>query len=139
MPRYYLHIVEDVKIEDPEGVDLEAAREQAPEAARELVCEAVRKGFLNLDHRVEIADECGNVQAVLDFRDAFRVAPDRALSRSLRDDHAAAFAANRAMRVTRPEATPSTWLHNAQPAACAPPPNGDQRLRLQRGAPVARA
>ena len=53
--------------------DLGAAREQALESARELVCEAVHKGYLNLDHRIEIEDDQGERLLVLTFRDAFTV------------------------------------------------------------------
>jgi hypothetical protein len=60
---------------DDEGLDLpdlDAAREQALESARELVCDAVHKGYLNLDHRIEIEDEKGG-RVTLTFRDAFTV------------------------------------------------------------------
>jgi hypothetical protein len=76
MPRFYFHVFNDVVTTDDEGLDLpdlDAAREQALESARELVCDAVHKGHLNLDHRIEIEDEKGDRLLVLTFRDAFTV------------------------------------------------------------------
>jgi hypothetical protein len=76
MPRYYFHVFNDAVAMDDEGVDLpdlDAAREQALESARELVCDAVHKGHLNLEHRIEIEDEKGERVLTLTFRDAFTV------------------------------------------------------------------
>jgi hypothetical protein len=61
---------------DEEGLelpDLEAAREIALDAARDLVCESVHEGHLNLDHRVEVEDEKGEKLIVLTFREAFTI------------------------------------------------------------------
>lgn len=76
MPRYFFHIRNSEHVDDAEGrelPDLEAAREHALEGARDLVCEDIRKGWLNLDHYVEVADEAGVVLLRLTFRDAFRI------------------------------------------------------------------
>jgi hypothetical protein len=53
--------------------DLALARDYAVNAARDLVCEDVHKGHLNLDHRIDIADETGAVVMTVAFRDAFMV------------------------------------------------------------------
>jgi hypothetical protein len=56
MPHYYFNIYNDETTLDEEGrelPDLAAARELALDSARDLVCESVHKGHLNLDHRME--------------------------------------------------------------------------------------
>jgi hypothetical protein len=61
---------------DEEGLDLpdlEAAREMALDSARELVCESVHQGHLNLDHRLEVVDDDGETLIVLTFREAFTI------------------------------------------------------------------
>ena len=76
MPRYFFHVYNDIVATDEEGMelpDLAAAREQALEAARELVCESVHKGQLNLDHRIEVEDAQGNMVLCVSYRDAFTV------------------------------------------------------------------
>ena len=74
MPRYYFHVFNDVVAIDEEGIelpDLDAAREQAMDSARELVCESIHKGHLNLDHRIEVEDEQRNKVLSISYRDAF--------------------------------------------------------------------
>ena len=51
--------------------DLDAARAYAIESARALVCESVSHGHLNLDHRIEIADESDARRMTVTFREAF--------------------------------------------------------------------
>ena len=50
---------------------IEAARARAIKAARALVCESVNKGHLNLDHRIEVADENDARVMTVTFREAF--------------------------------------------------------------------
>jgi hypothetical protein len=74
MPRFYFHVFNDVTATDEEGIELPdagAAREQALESARELVCESIHKGELNLDHRIEVTDEAGGKVLTISYRDAF--------------------------------------------------------------------
>jgi hypothetical protein len=76
MPLFYFHVFNDVVNMDEEGQELpslDAAREHALEIARELVCEEVHQGYLNLEHRIEIDDEKGERLLALTFRDAFTV------------------------------------------------------------------
>lgn len=76
MPRYYFHLCNDVIAEDEEGVELpglEAAREHAIEEARVMVCESIKKGHLNLEHRIAVTDEAGADVLSVSFRDAFTV------------------------------------------------------------------
>jgi len=80
MPRYFFHVFNDVVAIDEEGIelpDLDAAREQALDSARELVCESIHKGHLNLDHRIEVEDDAGNKLLILSYRDAFTVRGER--------------------------------------------------------------
>lgn len=75
MPRFYFHIFNDEDTVDDEGLELPdsaAAREAALEEARVLVCESIRRGHLNLEHRIEVEDERGN-RTVMSFRDAFTI------------------------------------------------------------------
>jgi hypothetical protein len=75
MPRFYFHVFDDEETFDEEGSELpdaDAACEYAKENARALVCESVKKGHLNLDHRIEIEDETGR-RTTLTFRDAFTI------------------------------------------------------------------
>ena len=74
MPRFYFHVFNDETTIDEEGqelADLEAARAVAVEAARGLVCESVKHGHLNLDHRIEITDEANARVMTVTFREAF--------------------------------------------------------------------
>jgi hypothetical protein len=74
MPLFYFHLFNDVVVIDDEGVELPdaaAAREQAMESARELVCESIHKGWLNLDHRIEVEDAAHNRLMTVSYRDAF--------------------------------------------------------------------
>jgi hypothetical protein len=80
VPQYYFHLQNDEWIEDNEGrdlADLEAAREQALEEARAMVCASVSQGHLNLDHFIEVADETGETLFRLTFREAFQLAGER--------------------------------------------------------------
>ena len=76
MPRFFFHLYNDILSEDQEGVelpDIEAARERAIEEARAMVCESVKKGHLNLDHRIGVTDETGADVLSITFREAFEV------------------------------------------------------------------
>jgi hypothetical protein len=76
VPRYFFHLYNDLVAKDEEGTelpDLAAAREQAAEHAREMVCASVREGHLNLDHRIEVTDEAGKLLLTVTFRDAFTI------------------------------------------------------------------
>jgi uncharacterized protein DUF6894 len=76
MARYFFNIFNDATLIDDEGLelaDLAAARAMALETARELVCESVHQGHLNLDHRIEIHDGGTEPVLVVTFRDAFTI------------------------------------------------------------------
>ena len=79
MARYYFNIRNDVDTDDAEGVelpDLDAAREHAMDGARDLVCADIKKGYLNLDHRIIVTDERGDEVLTLTFRQAFEFRSD---------------------------------------------------------------
>jgi len=76
MPRYYFHVFNDEVSIDEEGSvlpDLDSARETAMDGCRDLVCESVQKGHLNLDHRIDVANDKGEVLMRVTFRDAFTI------------------------------------------------------------------
>ena len=76
MPRFFFHVFNHEITLDEEGTelpDLDAARAFAIESARSLVCESVKKGQLNLDHRIEIADESDARRMTVTFREAFTI------------------------------------------------------------------
>lgn len=76
MPLYFFHVFNDEITVDEEGTelaDLAAAREFAIESARALVCDSVKHGHLNLDHRIEIADETDARKMTVTFREAFTI------------------------------------------------------------------
>jgi hypothetical protein len=75
MPRFYFHVVmADERSEDPEGIylpDLEAARDEAKSAARDLLADRVRGGLLPVSATFEIVDESGTVIEVVRFEDVY--------------------------------------------------------------------
>jgi len=76
VPRFYFHIFDDTVSMDEAGQvadDLEAARVIALDGARELVCEQVRRGYLNLENYIVLADEQGEELCRIEFREAFTV------------------------------------------------------------------
>jgi hypothetical protein len=78
MPRYHFNIYDDEIVTDREGLELpdeEAARAEGLRGARDLMCAQLRKGRLNLSHRVEVIDERGGLVLVLPFGDAVIVEP----------------------------------------------------------------
>ena len=80
MPLFYFHVYNDIVAIDEEGLelpDLAAAREQAMESARELVCDGIHKGQLNLDHRIEVEDDQHRNVLTITYRDAFTVTGER--------------------------------------------------------------
>ncbi|HEV2080228.1 MAG TPA: hypothetical protein VGR19_10100, partial [Allosphingosinicella sp.] len=76
MPRFYFHVYDDIVALDDEGVelpDLETVRREALKGARELACENLRNGKLNLDHRIEVVDEDQRLVLNLPFRSALEI------------------------------------------------------------------
>jgi hypothetical protein len=77
MPRYFLHIRGGLgDIEDSEGLvlaDLEAARHQAVVGARSIICEDVMHGRVQLDSRIDIENERGELLLSVRFRDVVQI------------------------------------------------------------------
>ncbi|TMJ12007.1 MAG: hypothetical protein E6G94_14765 [Alphaproteobacteria bacterium] len=75
MPHFYFHIFNDQDTIDREGLELPdfaAARKTAVSEARILAGESIRRGHLNLGHRIDIEDDAGKITPVA-FRDAFTI------------------------------------------------------------------
>lgn len=71
VPRFFLHVFDDIETIDEEGQEFDdvwAAREAALEGARDLVCEQIRAGYLNLDGHIQIASERGEQLMRVSFR-----------------------------------------------------------------------
>lgn len=76
MPRFYFHLYTDSTSCDDEGKefpDLPAAWQQALTYARDMAAVTVREGYLNLSHRIDVADKAGEVLATLSFRDVVQI------------------------------------------------------------------
>ncbi len=77
MPRYFFHLHNSMDVPDHEGRELvspEAAREHAIVNIRELMCEAVQKGELDLSHRIDVADEAGKPVMTVRYAEAVTLA-----------------------------------------------------------------
>jgi hypothetical protein len=73
---YFFNLYDDMTVIDEEGVELpslQAARDKAYDAARALACAELLEGHLNLNHRIEVAEEGGRVIVILHFRDTFSI------------------------------------------------------------------
>ena len=76
MPRFFFHVYDDVVAIDDEGIELpdaEAARRAALAGARALAAEQVRKGHLDLRHRIEVEDDAGAAVLSVTFDEAIQV------------------------------------------------------------------
>ena len=85
MSRYFFHVRNDLSVDDEEGLelpDLAAVRSKARQGVRDLVCEGVRRGEVNLEHYVFVTDE--QVQEILrlKFSEAFKIIDEAAPGRS---------------------------------------------------------
>jgi hypothetical protein len=76
--RFYFHIYDEIVVRDDEGLDLPdvaGARATALAGARALMCDQLKDGRLNLDHRIEVEDEAGKPVLTLLFADAIEIRP----------------------------------------------------------------
>jgi hypothetical protein len=77
MPRYYFHTRDgDRLIKDPEGIELPSiklARDEAIQAAREILAEKVKRGEIIDGQEFEIHDSWGNKLITVPFRSALRL------------------------------------------------------------------
>lgn len=75
MPRFFFHLHDGDYVRDHLGAelpDIGAARDFARDNAIDMVCADIRAGRLNLDHRIDMADEDGAVIEGFMFREAFQ-------------------------------------------------------------------
>lgn len=76
MGRYFFHLHDEMDVQDAEGTelaDLGAARALAILSAREVACESIAEGRLNLDHFIEVTDDRGHHVVTVSFGDAIKV------------------------------------------------------------------
>ena len=76
MPRYFFHVYDDIVAKDEEGAELPnvaAARLNALVAARDLIAEQVRHGYIVLSHWIDVTDEQGDAVLTIAFRDAIDI------------------------------------------------------------------
>lgn len=77
MKRFFFHIRDGATlIEDPEGSvlpNIEAAREEAMQAARQILASKILAGEVVDGQTFEIIDETGAMCATLPFKDAMRL------------------------------------------------------------------
>ena len=76
MPRFFFNIYDEVATIDEVGVDLPdvaAAREAAIEEARAVIGEAVKRGRIDLSHRIEVEDEARRPVLMLPFSAAIEI------------------------------------------------------------------
>lgn len=80
MPRYFTHLYNSIgHLPDEEGVwlaDLDEARQVAIINIRSLLSEELKGGSVNLNGRIEVADESGKRLLVVPFAEAVRVIAD---------------------------------------------------------------
>jgi hypothetical protein len=76
VPRYFLHLFNDVTALDEEGQELPndaIALERAKVSARAMAAQSVAEGHLVLRHRIEVQDERGETVGIIHFRDVVEV------------------------------------------------------------------
>jgi hypothetical protein len=78
MGRYFFHLFNDIDAPDLEGRDLPndaAAHAVAIAEAREMIAESVRKGILNLSHRIDVEDRFRQLVVTVRYGDAIELIP----------------------------------------------------------------
>ena len=73
---YYFILHDEIVFRDDEGQNLPddaAARAEAIKAVRELICEQVRDGRINLSYRIEVEDEDRRPVLTLPFRSVLTI------------------------------------------------------------------
>ena len=76
MPRFFFNLYDDGATIDEVGVelpDLAAAHEAALEEARAVISEEVRRGRIDLSHRIEVEDEARRPVLMLPFSAAVQI------------------------------------------------------------------
>ena len=77
MARFYFHLRNDLTVDDQEGAelaDLDAARARAEQYALDMSAASVLEhGRINLHHRIDVADERGEIVLTVEFGDVVTV------------------------------------------------------------------
>jgi hypothetical protein len=76
MPRFYFHVHDQKAVFDEEGTvlpDVAAARAEAVTGVRDLMCDQLREGHLNLAYWLEVEDENRCHLFTLPFRAAVEI------------------------------------------------------------------
>ncbi len=76
MGRYYFHLFNDLDVPDLEGRELPddaAARAVALDEAREMMADSVRKGVVNLSHRIDVENRFRQPVCSIFYRDAVKI------------------------------------------------------------------
>jgi hypothetical protein len=77
VPRYFLHLRNDIDVPDEEGFELpnlDAARVLARENALISLAQTAKdEGRINFSHRIDIEDEQGRILDTVWFRDVVKV------------------------------------------------------------------
>ena len=76
MPRFFFNLYDERATIDEVGVelpDLAAAHEAAIEEARAAIVEEVRRGHIDLSHRIEVEDEARRPVLLLPFSAAVEI------------------------------------------------------------------
>lgn len=76
MPIFRFNVINDIDAPDEEGIyldNLAVANLKAIDFARDLASASVRQGRLDLTHRIEVANEAGEVLLTVTFGDAIAV------------------------------------------------------------------
>jgi hypothetical protein len=77
MSKFYFHIRNGDRLaRDAEGIelgDIDAVREEATVAAREMIAELVRQGGRIEGHSIEVTDEKGGIVLTIPFRSAMNL------------------------------------------------------------------
>jgi hypothetical protein len=80
MPRFFLHLRDGIdEVLDPEGLEMprEAVIRAALLAARDCMAADVKRGLLDLHHRIDVHAADGEIVHTLPFADALEMVPQR--------------------------------------------------------------
>jgi hypothetical protein len=80
MPRYFMHLRNHIdEILDPEGVEmasLEAVKSAVLASARDVMVGDLKKGLLDLRHRIDAEKMAGAIIFTLPFKHAVNIIPE---------------------------------------------------------------
>lgn len=80
MQRFFFHVFDEDATVDDQGqlaAGVAEARDVALASARELMCEEVRAGHLNLQNYIRVTDESGNEVFRVSYAEAVALQPEQ--------------------------------------------------------------